>query len=105
MMEWFESAALHAISPGDSTLKAPGACMIAPKVEPLSEDLKYKLLNVYLHAINVDLFSNTSHLLLKVRSRLLHTLNSCLVCVHGVCIVLYICYVYICMHAYVAYAV
>ena len=99
-MEWFESAALHAISPGDTTIEAPGACVIAPKVEPLSEDLKYKLLNVYLHSINVDLFSNTSHLLLKVSSCLLRTLNSCLVCVHCVCIVLCICYVYMCMRTY-----
>ena len=72
MLEWFESAVLHAVSPGDSTIEAPGACVIAPKVEPLAEELKYKLLNVYLSSIQLDLFSESSHLLIQVRWHCFH---------------------------------
>lgn len=57
---------LHAISPGDTTIEAPGACVIAPKIEPLSELLKYKLLFVSVGSINVDLCEEESDLLLQV---------------------------------------
>ena len=66
MVEWVESAALHAISPGDSVIEAPGACVIAPKVEPLSELLKYKLLAVTVTSINLDLYEKESDMLLQV---------------------------------------
>jgi hypothetical protein len=75
VLEWFESAVLHAVSPGDSTIEAPGACVIAPKVEPLAEELKYKLLNVYLSSIQLDLFSESSHLLIQTPGFSLHICN------------------------------
>ena len=57
---------LHAISPGDTIIEAPGACVIAPKVEPLSEMLKYKLLVVSVGSVSVDLCEEESDILLQV---------------------------------------
>lgn len=45
--------------------------MIAPKVEPLSELLKYKLLAVSVKSINVDLHEEEADILLQVMSPLL----------------------------------
>lgn len=45
--------------------------MIAPKVEPLSELLKYKLLAVSVKSINVDLHEEEADILLQVMSSLL----------------------------------
>ena len=69
-MEWFESAALHALSPGDAVTVAPGAYVISPKIEPKSEEMKYKMLRINVDQISIDVYSEDSHLILKVSSTL-----------------------------------
>ena len=45
-VDWLYTTLIHTLSVGDGLLEAPGALLIQPKVEPVSEDIKYRLFNL-----------------------------------------------------------
>ena len=55
VVDWLYTAAIHTLSHGDGFLEAPGALVIQPKVEPLSEVIKYLLFNLRIASLDLHL--------------------------------------------------
>lgn len=58
--DWFYTAFIHIASYGDGFIEAPDAELIEPKVEPLSEKIKYLLFNLNILEADVHLLEGDS---------------------------------------------
>lgn len=63
--EWLYTAVGEILSPGDDLLKAPDPILIEPRVEPISEVIKYKLFA--LTVLPVDVFIKDSGTLTRIQ--------------------------------------
>ena len=65
MIDWLQTAVSHVLSYGDGLIKAPGAILIEPLAEPLSELLKYKMF--VLHSSGVDFILREERSMLRLQ--------------------------------------
>ena len=80
MVDWLQTAVSHVLSYGDGTFKAPGAILIEPRAEPLSELLKYKMFILHISGVDFMLHEELSMIRLQVcvlfsSSRTVHKLR------------------------------
>ena len=54
-LDWFFTGFLHTASYGDGFREAPDAELILPKIEPIAEEIKYKLLDVVIEEGDITL--------------------------------------------------
>ena len=66
MIDWLQTAVSHALSFGDGIVEAPGAILIEPQAEPLSELLKYKMFVLHISEVNFILREENSAFRLQV---------------------------------------
>lgn len=66
MVDWLQTAVAHVLSYGDGIYKAPGAILIEPRAEPLSELLKYKMFALHVSGVDFNLHEENSLIRLQV---------------------------------------
>lgn len=67
--DWAYTAFTHAVSHGDGFNEAPGALYIEPKVEPLSELIKYRLFDLNIEEADVHFLEGSNITRVQVREQ------------------------------------
>ena len=58
VLDWFHTAILHTLTHGDGFQEAPNPLLIEPKVEPWSEDIKYRLFDLSISDVDLSLLED-----------------------------------------------
>ena len=74
-VDWFHTAFIHTASHGDGFVEAPNVELIEPKVEPLSEAIKYRLFDLSILEADIHLLEGDTITRIQV------SLTSCLILV------------------------
>ena len=77
VVDWFHTAFIHTASHGDGFVEAPNVELIEPKVEPLSEEIKYRLFDLNILEADIHLVEGDAITRIQV------SLTSCLLNVIG----------------------
>ena len=75
VVDWFHTAFIHTASHGDGFVEAPNVELIEPKVEPLSEEIKYRLFDLSILEADIHLLEGDAITRIQV------SLTSCLILV------------------------
>ena len=67
MLDWFQLVFIHTVSHGDGFREAPGAELIQPMVDPISEEIKYRLFDLSILEADVSITEGSTLTRLQVR--------------------------------------